>query len=73
MERIFVSHAASDEELVEDFVDLLQVGVGVHPDDIFCSSLPGMNIPTGIAFVEYIKSKIAKPDTCPANRVSRIP
>lgn len=62
MERIFVSHAASDEELVEDFVDLLQVGVGVHPDEIFCSSLPGMNIPTGTAFIEYIKSKIAKPE-----------
>ncbi len=62
MARIFVSHAARDEEFVEDFVDLLQVGVGVHPDDIFCSSLPGMNIPTGTAFVEYIKTKIAKPE-----------
>lgn len=62
MERIFVSHAARDKELVEDFVDLLQVGVGVHPDDIFCSSLPGMNIPTGTAFIEYIKPKIVKPE-----------
>jgi hypothetical protein len=62
MARIFVSHAAKDEELVEDLVDLLQVGVGIHPDEIFCSSLPGMNIPTGIAFVDYIKSKVAAPD-----------
>lgn len=62
MVRIFVSHAAKDEELVEDLVDLLQVGVGIHPDDIFCSSLPGMNIPTGTAFIDYIKSKIAKPE-----------
>jgi hypothetical protein len=62
MSRIFISHAANDETLVEEFVDLLQVGVGVHPDDIFCSSLPGMGIPTGMDFIKYIKSKIQNPD-----------
>ncbi len=62
MARIFISHAADDESLVEEFVDLLQVGVGVHPDDIFCSSLPGMGIPTGMDFIKYIKSKIQNPD-----------
>ena len=62
MPRIFVSHAAKDADLAERFVDLLQVGMNVHPDDVFCSSLPGMNIPTGQAFVSYIKSKIAAPD-----------
>lgn len=62
MARIFVSHAAKDKELVEDLVDLLHVGVGIHPDDIFCSSLPGMNIPTGTAFIDYIKSNVAHPD-----------
>lgn len=62
MARIFVSHAAKDEELVEGLVDLLQVGVGIHPDDIFCSSLPGMSIPTGTAFIDHIKSKVAAPD-----------
>ena len=46
MPRNFLSHAAKDEALVEEFVDLLQVGVGAHPDDIFCSSLPGMDIPS---------------------------
>ncbi len=62
MARIFVSHAAKDEELVEDLVDLLHVGLGIHPEDIFCSSLPGMGIPTGTAFVDYIKSNVAAPD-----------
>lgn len=61
MPSIFVSHAAKDERLVEEFVELLQVGIGVHPNDIFCSSLPGMNIPTGTAFIDYIKSKITSP------------
>jgi hypothetical protein len=62
MPRIFVSHAARDEALVEEFVELLQVGVNVHPDDVFCSSLPGMNIPTGRAFVEHIKSQVQDPE-----------
>ncbi len=62
MPRIFVSHAAKDEALVEEFVELLQVGVGIHPDDVFCSSLPGMDIPTGSAFIEYIKSQVQNPE-----------
>ncbi len=61
MPKIFVSHAAKDESLVEAFVELLQVGIGVHPDDVFCSSLPGMNIPTGTGFIDYIKSQITNP------------
>ena len=62
MARIFVSHAAKDETLVEEFVDLLHIGVNVHPDDIFCSSLPGMDIPTGTEFISYIKSKVQSPE-----------
>jgi hypothetical protein len=62
MSKIFVSHAAKDEALVEEFVELLQVGVNVHPDDVFCSSLPGMNIPTGGAFIDHIKSQVKNPE-----------
>ncbi|KAA0131593.1 toll/interleukin-1 receptor domain-containing protein [Gimesia chilikensis] len=62
LSRIFVSHAVKDAELVEDLVDLLQVGVGVHPDEMFCSSLPGMTIPTGQDFVNYIKGKVSDPE-----------
>lgn len=62
MATIFISHAAKDKELVEEVVDLLQVGVGVHPDSLFCSSLPGMGIPTGTDFISYIKSKVQNPD-----------
>ena len=61
MPRIFVSHAARDEPLVEEFVELLQVGVGIHPDEVFCSSLPGMNIPTGEAFINHIKGQVRDP------------
>ncbi|WP_182870887.1 toll/interleukin-1 receptor domain-containing protein [Rhodopirellula sp. JC639] len=59
--QVFVSHAVKDEELVEDFVDLLQVGIGIQPGQIFCSSLPGMGIPAGKSFVDYIKSQVLTP------------
>lgn len=62
MTRLFISHAASDEDLVEDLTDLLNTGIGLGPDDIFCSSLPGMSIPTGANFVDYIKSQVSKPE-----------
>ena len=62
MQKLFVSHAVKDGELAEEFVDLLYVGVGVHPDEVFCSSLPGMGIPTGTAFVEHIRSKVTAPE-----------
>lgn len=62
MATVFISHAAKDEALVEEFVDLLHVGVGIQPDDIFCSSLPGMDIPTGAAFISHIKAQVTNPD-----------
>ena len=62
MPRIFISHSANDEELVEELVDLLQLGVGVQPTDVFCSSLPGMGIPNGADFVAYIKSQVTGPE-----------
>lgn len=62
MARLFISHAAKDEALVEEFTDLLQLGIGVQDDDFFCSSLPGMGIPTGQDFVAYIKTRIQNPD-----------
>lgn len=62
MARIFISHAVKDKEVVEVFVDLLHLGIGIQPDDIFCSSLPGMNIPTGAEFISHIKAQVKNPD-----------
>jgi hypothetical protein len=62
MARIFVSHAAKDKALVEEFVDLLHLGMGVGPDDVFCTSLPGMGIPTGADFVSFIKANVQTPE-----------
>ncbi len=41
--------------MLDDVLDL-------SPQDVFCSSLEGMGIPSGTNFVDYIKSKIQNPE-----------
>lgn len=60
--RIFVSHAVKDKALADALVDLLETGTPVSSDDIFCSSLEGLDIPSGQDFITYIKSQIQNPD-----------
>ena len=62
MPSLFISHAVSDKPVVDEFFDLLQMGIKVDPDDTFCSSLEGMGIPGGTNFVEYIRGQIQDPD-----------
>lgn len=60
--NIFISHAVKDKPLVEKFVDdILQVGMDISANDIFCSSLSGMGIPSGKNFIDYIKEEIQQP------------
>jgi TIR domain len=54
---IFVSHAAIDKDSAHDLVDFLQLGMGVHPDRIFYSSMPG-SIPVGVDFVDHILKEL---------------
>ena len=59
---IFISHAVKDKDLVENFVDnILQLGMGISTEDIFCSSLSGMGIPSGKNFIDYLKEEIQQP------------
>jgi hypothetical protein len=62
MSRMFVSHAAADKPLVEEFVDLLHLGIGIVPENVFCSSLPGMGVPTGADFVRHIQANVQNPE-----------
>lgn len=62
MSQVFVSHAAKDKALVEEVMELLDGGVRLHPEDVFCTSLPGMGIPNGEDFVDHIRSKVVNPD-----------
>jgi hypothetical protein len=58
--RIFVSHASNDKPLVEFFVEqVLRLGLEIPTDDIFCTSLEGMDIRNGEDFRRAIQSAIS--------------
>lgn len=59
--EIFVSHAVKDKPLADALVDLLQLGLNVDSERIFCSSLEGLGIPSGANFVDHIKKEIQSP------------
>jgi hypothetical protein len=61
MTQIFISHAHRDKPLVDAFVDLLDTGLSVAPQDVFCTSLEGLSIPSGVNFIDHVKSKIQNP------------
>ncbi|WP_202710991.1 toll/interleukin-1 receptor domain-containing protein [Sporosalibacterium faouarense] len=54
---IFLSHSSADEDLVEEFVYLLNAGMKIKSDNIYCTSIRG-NIPTGYSFIRHIKENI---------------
>lgn len=58
---VFVSHAVKDTAIAAEIVDLIEQGIGVPEAEIFCSSLPGYGIPTGMTFVTYMKEQLLEP------------
>jgi hypothetical protein len=58
MGKLFISHAAHDQVLVQAVVDLLEGGVGVPHKSIFCSSLKGQSIKPGEDFVDSIRKNL---------------
>lgn len=42
--KLFISHSSKDAEYMKAFVDLL-VTIGVHKNQITCTSVPQCNIP----------------------------
>lgn len=60
MKKVFISHAAKDEALVNLFVDLLDTGTTLNQKDLFCSSVKGMDIPNYEDFVKHIKGQLEK-------------
>lgn len=55
MSRVFISHAVADRELAELLVDHLTDAIGVTPDAIFCSSVPGHGVPFTTDFNERMR------------------
>jgi hypothetical protein len=57
--KVFLSHASADKELVDIFQTLIEQGIGLTHNEVFCTSLEGMGIPAGSPdFKEYIRDKM---------------
>lgn len=59
--KLFISHASKDKPLADAFVDLLDTGIRLPRDEIFCTSLEDLGIPSGQNFIDLIKQTIQNP------------
>jgi hypothetical protein len=57
--KIFISHSEEDKPIVGELIDLFE-GIGLKPEQIFCSSFEGYGIPLGEDFLDVIKKEISK-------------
>ena len=60
MESLFISHAVKDKPLVDAFIELLEGGIGISKDAIFCTSSEGQGIPSGEDFAPYMRKELHK-------------
>lgn len=61
--KIFISHSSKDKGIVTEFCDrILQLGIGLDPNDIFCTSIEDMNIKNGDDIRKHIKENILSAD-----------
>jgi hypothetical protein len=61
--RLFISHAVADGPVVQAFVNLLESGVGVSPNNIFCASIKGQGILPGKDFKSSIHANLSSATT----------
>lgn len=57
MSDLFISHSTKNKELVMHLLELLQTGMRIGNDRIYCTSLSN-TLPTGQDFIEQIKTHI---------------
>uniref|UniRef100_UPI0025973192 toll/interleukin-1 receptor domain-containing protein n=2 Tax=Bacteroidia TaxID=200643 RepID=UPI0025973192 len=61
--KIFISHSSKDEAIIKLFVDdILQLGVGIKPEQIFCTSIEDMGIKNGEDIRKHIHQNIKNAD-----------
>ena len=57
--RVFISHSSKDKQYVTDFVNhILCLGIGLNPDDIFCTSIEDMTMRNGEDIRMHIQENI---------------
>lgn len=61
--RIFISHSSKDKDVMEKFTDyILQLGIGLSHEDIFCTSIEEMGIRNGEDIRQHIKENVQGAD-----------
>lgn len=61
--RIFISHSSRDKDIMEKFTDyILQLGIGLSHEDIFCTSIEEMGIKNGDDIRHHIRENIKSAD-----------
>ena len=54
--KVFISHASKDKEYVSKLVELLD-DMGLNQTQVFCSSLPGYDIPVSADIFSYLREQ----------------
>ena len=61
--KIFISHSSRDKDIMEKFTDyILQLGIGLSHEDIFCTSIEEMGIKNGEDIRRHIKENVRVAD-----------
>lgn len=61
--KIFISHSSKDKDVVEKFTDyILQLGIGLSHEDIFCTSIEEMGIKNGEDIRDHIRENVQAAD-----------
>lgn len=54
---LFISHASANEEIVTGLVEMLRT-MGFNKNNLFCSSVPGYDIPEGEDIYDFLQDKL---------------
>lgn len=61
--KIFISHSSKDKNIIAEFVDhILQLGIGIDAQNIFCTSIEDLGVKNGNDIREHIKNNIQTSD-----------
>ena len=61
--KIFISHSSHDKDIIEKFTDhILQLGIGLSHDGIFCTSIEDMGIKNGEDIRRHIRENVQSAD-----------
>jgi hypothetical protein len=58
MSTVFISHSSKDKQVADHLATLFTAGMGIHPNDIFCTSLDGQGIRPGKVDTEEIRGAL---------------